>query len=137
MDGDLQRAFGLALREERVRQGYSQENWADVLGVHRTRAGAIERGEQNLTLRSVERLSQRVGIDPLVLLAGRIDDEAHEPVVLRAAHDGGEVDDDLGDRAPRRKAASTKEPRPGRTGRAKGKQPDAAASKSTRTRRTT
>lgn len=101
VDGDLQRAFGLALREERVRQGLSQEHWADVLGVHRTRAGAIERGEQNLTLRSVERLSERVGISPLVLLGGPTGGQADGPV-LRAAHDGGEVDDDLDEGTPRR-----------------------------------
>lgn len=86
MEGDLQRAFGDALRAERHRRGISQEHWGDVLGMHRTRAGAIERGEQNLTLRSVERIAERLGIEPLVLLAGP--DEGSGGVVLRAAHDG-------------------------------------------------
>jgi len=52
VEGDLQKAFGRALRAERLRRGISQENWGAVLGMHRTRAGAIERGEQNLTLRA-------------------------------------------------------------------------------------
>ena len=30
--------------------------------------GGIERGERNLTLRSLERIADRVGIDPLELL---------------------------------------------------------------------
>ncbi len=46
----------------------SQEAFADVLGVHRTYLGGIERGEHNLTLRSVERIAERIGIDPMVLL---------------------------------------------------------------------
>jgi transcriptional regulator with XRE-family HTH domain len=46
----------------------SQEAFADVLGVHRTYLGGIERGEHNLTLRSVERIAERIGIDPMELL---------------------------------------------------------------------
>jgi transcriptional regulator with XRE-family HTH domain len=39
-----------------------------VLGVHRTYMGGIERGERNLTLKSVERIAQRLAMDPLDLL---------------------------------------------------------------------
>lgn len=46
----------------------SQEAFADVLGVHRTYLGGIERGEHNLTLRSVERIAAKLQIDPVVLL---------------------------------------------------------------------
>ena len=46
----------------------SQEAFADVLGVHRTYMGGIERGERNLTLKSLERISARLGLDPLGLL---------------------------------------------------------------------
>jgi transcriptional regulator with XRE-family HTH domain len=87
VEGDLQKAFGRALRAERVRRGISQEDWGAVLGMHRTRAGAIERGEQNLTLRSVERIAERLNLDPTALLGGgvlRPEDQS----VLRAADDG-------------------------------------------------
>jgi plasmid maintenance system antidote protein VapI len=48
----------------------SQEAFAaEVLKVHRTRAGAIERGERNLTLQTVERIADRIGLDPLDLFA--------------------------------------------------------------------
>jgi hypothetical protein len=30
--------------------------------------GGLERGERNLTLRSVERIAEQIGIDPLVLM---------------------------------------------------------------------
>lgn len=46
----------------------SQEAFADVLGVHRTYMGAIERGERNLTLKSVERIAAKIGVEPLWLL---------------------------------------------------------------------
>ena len=39
-----------------------------MLGIHRTYMGGIERGERNLTLRSVERIAQRLNVDPLELL---------------------------------------------------------------------
>jgi transcriptional regulator with XRE-family HTH domain len=41
---------------------------ADELGVHRTYMGGVERGERNLTLKSVERIAERLDIDPLDLL---------------------------------------------------------------------
>ena len=46
----------------------SQETFADLLGVHRTYLGAIERGERNLTLKSVERIAAAVGVEPIELL---------------------------------------------------------------------
>lgn len=45
------------MRAHRERLGISQEDYAEVLQVHRTYLGGIERGERNLTLRTVERLS--------------------------------------------------------------------------------
>jgi transcriptional regulator with XRE-family HTH domain len=68
MEGDLQRALGRNLRAYRRAQGLSQEAFADVLEVHRTYMGGIERGERNLTLKSVERIAERLDLDPLVLL---------------------------------------------------------------------
>jgi transcriptional regulator with XRE-family HTH domain len=68
MEGDLQRIFGRNLRAYREARGMSQEAFAEVLGVHRTYMGGIERGERNLTLRSLERIAQRIEVEPLSLL---------------------------------------------------------------------
>ena len=68
MEGDLQRRLGRKLRSYRQDRGLSQEAFADVLGVHRTYMGGVERGERNLTLRSVERIAAQLGIDPAELL---------------------------------------------------------------------
>ena len=70
MEGDLQRTFGRNVRQLRLDRGLSQESLADALEVHRTFVGGVERGERNLTLRTVERLCERLEADPLVLLGG-------------------------------------------------------------------
>jgi transcriptional regulator with XRE-family HTH domain len=69
MEGELQRRVGRRLRACRLEGGLSQEAFADVLQVHRTYMGGIERGERNLTLKSLERIAERLGVDPLWLLA--------------------------------------------------------------------
>jgi transcriptional regulator with XRE-family HTH domain len=68
MEGDLQHTLGDNLRTYRQARGLSQEAFADELGVHRTYMGGIERGERNLTLKSLERIASRIDLDPLALL---------------------------------------------------------------------
>lgn len=68
MEGDLQKTVGRNLRAYREHQGLSQEAFADELDVHRTYMGAIERGERNLTLKSLERIAESLDLDPLQLL---------------------------------------------------------------------
>jgi transcriptional regulator with XRE-family HTH domain len=68
VEGDLQRTVGRNIRAHREAKGVSQEAFADALEVHRTYMGGIERGERNLTLRSLERLAERLQLDPLALL---------------------------------------------------------------------
>ena len=67
MDGLLQR-LGVNLRRYREERGLSQEAFADNLGWHRTYVGGIERGQRNLSLRALEDLAARIGLDPLDLL---------------------------------------------------------------------
>ena len=61
VEGDLQRRLGRNLRARRLARGLSQEAFADLLGIHRTYIGGLERGERNVTLRTVERLAERLG----------------------------------------------------------------------------
>ena len=67
--GDLQRLLGLNLRAYRQSQGLSQEALAQVLQVHRTYMGGLERGERNPTLQSLERIAERLGVEPVRLLS--------------------------------------------------------------------
>lgn len=62
------------MRRVRTERGQSQEDFAVALQIHRTYLGAIERGERNLTLRTVEALAGRLGLDPWDLICRR--DEA-------------------------------------------------------------
>jgi transcriptional regulator with XRE-family HTH domain len=71
MEGELQRTVGRNLRAHRVSRGLSQEDFADQVGVHRTYLGGLERGERNLTLQSLERLADHLGVPPLELLLDR------------------------------------------------------------------
>ena len=68
MEGDLQHIVGDNLRRLRRQMGYSQESFGEHVGWHRTFVGAVERGERNLTLRTVERLAQQLCVHPLALL---------------------------------------------------------------------
>lgn len=67
-EGELQKIVGQNLRAYRLQHGLSQEAFAEVLGVHRTYMGSVERGERNLTLRSVEGLAAAIGVEAIELL---------------------------------------------------------------------
>ncbi|MFD0740099.1 helix-turn-helix domain-containing protein [Lysobacter koreensis] len=51
----LQR-LGKALRVRREAAGFSQESFADAIDMHRTYYSAIERGEKNLQLDTLQRI---------------------------------------------------------------------------------
>ena len=56
------------LRQLRQAQGLSQENFAARCRLHRTYIGAIERGERNITLNTLELIARALGTAPLELL---------------------------------------------------------------------
>lgn len=68
MEGDLQRRLGHNLRTLRRAKELSQEAFADALEIHRTYMGGLERGERNVTLKTVERIAAALGVDPADLL---------------------------------------------------------------------
>jgi len=55
--------FGKRVREERLKQGLSQEELANKAGVHRTYIGMIERAEKNITLINIEKIANALRID--------------------------------------------------------------------------
>jgi transcriptional regulator with XRE-family HTH domain len=73
--GALQQAVGRNVRAYRQRRGLSQEALAQLLGVHRTYMGGVERGERNLTLRSLERIAATLGLDPRDLLIDGVEND--------------------------------------------------------------
>lgn len=55
--------FGKKVREERLRQGFSQEKLATRAGVHRTYIGMIERAEKNITLENIEKIARALSLN--------------------------------------------------------------------------
>lgn len=63
----LQIRLAQAIRAQREKLGVSQEAFADKIHVHRTYYGAIERGRQNLTVRSIEKIAAGLEVSPAQL----------------------------------------------------------------------
>lgn len=61
--------FAERLRMERTTRGLSQEELAALAGLHRTYIGSVERSERNVSIDSMERLAQAIGLDVADLLA--------------------------------------------------------------------
>ena len=58
MDSSLLARLGQAFRKRREALGYSQESFADHIGMHRTYYSAIERGEKNLQLDTLQKVCE-------------------------------------------------------------------------------
>lgn len=56
------------LRRLRESMGISQEKLASRAGLHRTYIGAVERAERNITLDTLQRVANALGVDPVSLL---------------------------------------------------------------------
>ncbi len=56
--------FGKRLRELRKKAELSQEELGFRAGIHRTYVGAIERGEQNLSIDNIHKLAKALKISP-------------------------------------------------------------------------
>jgi transcriptional regulator with XRE-family HTH domain len=67
---DLQKELGMRIRRIRVGKGYTQESFADKCGLHRNFMGSIERGEQNLTLKTLQTIADGLGTTMAKLLSG-------------------------------------------------------------------
>ena len=52
----LMHQLGKAIRLRREAAGHSQESFADKIGMHRTYYSAIERGEKNLQIDTLQRV---------------------------------------------------------------------------------
>jgi transcriptional regulator with XRE-family HTH domain len=62
------RALGIAIKRLRGQKGLSQEALATACGLHRTYVGGIERGERNVSIDNIERISMALGCSVAELL---------------------------------------------------------------------
>ena len=63
------KALGHAIRAERAKLGVSQEDFAELCGLHRTYIGQLERGEKNVSFTNVLRVAGAFRVKPSTLLA--------------------------------------------------------------------
>ena len=68
---EIKRQFGLALKRERDRLGWSQERLANDIDVDQAYISRVEAGQVNLTLETIEALTKALDIDPAVLFTKR------------------------------------------------------------------
>ena len=60
--------FGAAIRNLRLRRGWSQEDLAEVSGLHRTYISGVERGVRNPTLSIIIQIANALKVAPSALL---------------------------------------------------------------------
>ncbi len=59
--------FGANLRRIRLQKELSQEELADISGLHRTYIGSVERGERNITLINADKLAKSLKVKISIL----------------------------------------------------------------------
>ncbi|WP_448528660.1 helix-turn-helix domain-containing protein [Raineya sp.] len=60
--------FGQILRKKRLERNLSQEDFAELVGVHRTYIGMLERAEKNITLLNIEKIANALNVSIAELL---------------------------------------------------------------------
>ena len=55
--------FGQRIRQIRNERHMSQEEFAWMVGLHRTYLGQVERAEKNITLKNIEKIANALNID--------------------------------------------------------------------------
>lgn len=61
--------FGSTIRDIRKQRGLSQEELADLCGLHRTYVGGIERGERNVALINILYIAKALNVAPADLFS--------------------------------------------------------------------
>lgn len=85
---DYLKRIGKRIREYRKTQHMNQEALGEKAGLHHTYIGQVERGEKNLTVGSLVRISEALGVAPEQLLSEQAQGEpAFQKVEKGAAAD--------------------------------------------------
>jgi len=67
-EGLLLKTLGRAIRERREAMGLSQEELGDLSALHRTYIGSVERGERNITLTGIKKISMALQLSAAELI---------------------------------------------------------------------
>jgi transcriptional regulator with XRE-family HTH domain len=74
---EIQKRLGARIRELRIKRGWTQDEFADLSGLHRAQVGAFENGRMNITLSSLLLIAQTLGLRIIDLFKG-VEDEPAE-----------------------------------------------------------
>jgi len=61
---DTLKRFGDRVRELRIKKGLSQEQLAELSGLHRTYISSVELGKRNVSLINIFALAKALGVTP-------------------------------------------------------------------------
>jgi transcriptional regulator with XRE-family HTH domain len=68
-ESQIQKGFGLRLRDLRKLKGFSQEGLALACGLDRSYIGGVERGERNISLLNIHRIARALDVAPATLVS--------------------------------------------------------------------
>lgn len=76
-------SLGRIIKYERVKKGFSQERLAEAARMHRNNLGAVERGEQNVSIHNLLRIAEALRL-PL----SRLIEQAEELAASETGREG-------------------------------------------------
>ncbi|AIE61740.1 helix-turn-helix domain-containing protein [Bacillus methanolicus] len=59
---EIKKNFGQTLKKIRTKKGFSQEDLADLSGLHRTYISEVERGDRNISLINIHKICAALNI---------------------------------------------------------------------------
>ncbi len=68
MSSILREILAKNIRDLRLSKQLSQEELADICGLHRTYISDIERGNRNVSIDNIEKIAKGLDVDPSALL---------------------------------------------------------------------
>ncbi len=69
---NLLEIFANNIRQQRIKQGISQEKLAELSELHRTYISDIERCQRNISLNNLEKISKALKVEPYQLLMEKV-----------------------------------------------------------------
>jgi len=64
----IEEIIGSNIKKFRLARGLTQEELAELTGLHRTYVGSVERGERNVSAKNIARIASALDIEPFKLL---------------------------------------------------------------------
>jgi transcriptional regulator with XRE-family HTH domain len=73
------KAFGMSLKLKRTARGLSQEEFGELIGLHRTFVGLLERGKRGINIAELPGIARALGVRQADLLPEAVDDLMRSP----------------------------------------------------------